>query len=330
MTFPWPDPPETLRFDRFMATALHHPEHGYYARRIRGVGGRGDFTTTAAISPALPRAVAAWALDALRRSGCRDLIELGPGEGSLAAALRRRLPWHRRVRLHLVETSAPLRERQRARLGDRVRWHPSAEAALDACNGRACLYSNEFADAFPVRRFRLVGGEWRESHVARDGERWEPAVDLPDSSVFERPWPDGQVVEVNESFHHWLGGALPRWRRGRMLTIDYGARSGELYHRQPQGSLRAYFHHQCLTGSEALARPGHQDLTADLNFTDLVRWSSPFAETRRLVTQREFLGPFVDASDPADCHAIDPHGAGTAFLVHEMEPRPPDRAPRAR
>ena len=35
-----------MRFDRFMELALHDPERGYYARRIRGVGKGGDFTTT--------------------------------------------------------------------------------------------------------------------------------------------------------------------------------------------------------------------------------------------------------------------------------------------
>ncbi len=319
--FPWSDPPAALRFDRFMEAALHDPERGYYARRIRGVGTRGDFTTTAAIAPSLPRAIARWAVGALRATGTRDLIELGPGEGTLAAAVRARLPWFRRVRLHLVETSSPLRERQQALLGTSVRWHDSVAGALEACDGKACLYSNEFADAFAVRRFRRHAEAWQESHVLPAGETWEPADALPESSIFDRPWPAGQVVEVADSYHHWLEDTLPRWVRGRMLTIDYGARAADLHHRQPQGSLRAYFHHQCLTGPEALARPGHQDLTADVNFTDLVEWTAPWAETLGLRSQREFLAPFTDPKSAADRYAIDPDGPGGAFLVHEIERR---------
>ena len=34
-----------IPFEQFMARALHDPQHGYYARRITGVGRRGDFTT---------------------------------------------------------------------------------------------------------------------------------------------------------------------------------------------------------------------------------------------------------------------------------------------
>ena len=64
--WPWRDAPP-LRFDRFMELALHDPERGYYARRIRGVGKGGDFTTTPMLTPALGKAVAAWAKAASTR-----------------------------------------------------------------------------------------------------------------------------------------------------------------------------------------------------------------------------------------------------------------------
>jgi N utilization substance protein A len=38
-------PREPIRFDVFMQRALHDPERGYYARRIRCIGRGGDFTT---------------------------------------------------------------------------------------------------------------------------------------------------------------------------------------------------------------------------------------------------------------------------------------------
>ena len=299
-----------------MAAALHDPDHGYYARRIRGVGQRGDFTTTAALSPALGKAIAAWANQALPEEGCRDLIELGPGEGVLADAVLKHLPWHRRLRtrLHLVETSHSLREKQQSLLGNQVQWHDSIEEALRASGGKACLYSNEFADAFPVRRFRKADDQWEELFLLPDREVWSPADQLPNSTHFTHPWPDQQIVEVHESYHDWLKSMFPDWKQGRLLTIDYGARVADLYHRQPQGSLRAYFHHQHFTGPEAYARPGHQDLTADINFSDLIQWSQPGTELVSHMPQSEFLAPFVDASNPADRYAVEPAGPGNAFL----------------
>ena len=308
--WPWNSPGE-LRFDRFMDLALHDPARGYYARRIRAVGKGGDFTTTPMLSPALAQAVGAWAAGAMKETGCRDLIELGPGEGRLAAAVLKCLPWWRRPRLHLVERSGPLRAKQAAVLGRRVRWHDSIEAALDSCGGNACIYSNEFADAFPVRRFRREEGGWSELFLD-PGEKWMPCAEPPDSSIFESPWPAGQIVEVADAYHDWLRGWLAGWRAGRMLTIDYGAEADAIYHRRPRGSLRAYFMQQRLEGPDIYLNPGRQDLTADVNFTDLQRWAEPRLDTVSLTTQREFLTPHAAAGD---ARLMDPAGAGEAFRV---------------
>ena len=311
---------ETLRFDRFMELALHDPERGYYARRIRGVGRGGDFTTTPMLTPALGKAVAAWAADAMKATGCRDLIELGPGEGMLAEAMLAALPWWTRLRsrLHLVESSVPLRGKQRQRLGNKVQCHASIADALAACGGNACIYSNEFADAFPVRRFRREETGWSELHVS-PAEEWRACPDLPDSSVFALPHPAGQVVEVADAYRKWLLDMIPHWRKGRMLTIDYGAEAGTLYHRRPRGSMRAYFMQQRLVGPEFYRIPGRQDLTADVNFSDLIRWPDAPMQTVRLCSQRDFLLPHADPANPADVHACDPDGAGAAFMVLDQE-----------
>lgn len=323
LMFPWhaSDPP--LRFDQFMAAALYDPRRGYYAKRIREVGARGDFSTSATLAPGFAAAVADWCRDALADCGCRDLIELGPGRGDLAAAIRRRWPRWRGPRLHLVERSEPLRALQQSRVGRRrIAWHDTVEDALEACGGAACLISNEFVDAFPVRRFRRNERGWSEHWLGPDGDFWEPVDALPESTLFDHPWPPGQIVEVHESYRTWLRDFAPHWRRGRMLTIDYGARAESLYQRRPEGSLRAYFHHQRLTGPEALARPGHQDLTCDVNFSDLVAWSGPFARVRSLVTQAEFLNGHADPARVADRFIADPDGAGGAFLCLDVERLP--------
>lgn len=319
---PWPwTSGEGLRFDRFMDLALHDPERGYYARRIRGVGSAGDFTTAPMMSGLLAKGIAAWAARALPESGCRDLIEIGPGEGLLAAAVLKALPLHRRwrTRLHLVETSRPLRGKQQALLGKRVVWHDSLESALDACEGRACLYSNELIDAFPVRRFRLEGWGISElfllpGEVPR--EDWRPAQDLPDSLQFNHPHRPGQILEVHESVQRWLAGWTPHWQRGAMLTIDYGAETTDLYHRRPRGTLRAYLRQERLEGHAAYQHPGRQDLTADVDFSDLARWLDALVPgTSTLGTQRDFLLPFARSNRPADAALIDPEGAGGAFKV---------------
>jgi SAM-dependent MidA family methyltransferase len=315
-----------ISFEEFMRRTLHDPQHGYYARRIRGVGQRGDFTTAPMLSDTLARAIATWAAQAMQETGCRDLIEIGPGEGKLAAAVFKHLPWRIRwrARLHLVETSPPLAEIQKEQLGRRTRWHDSPAAAFAACKGRAVIFSNELVDAFPVRLFEKQPDGWREIAVGEDAaESLMPPAPLPPSSVFSETHAPGQRVEVHDSYRLWISEWLPLWKAGRMLTIDYGAPVETIYQRRPRGTLRAYLFHQRLEGPAIYQNPGRQDITADVNFSDLVDWSAPWTTNVKLQTLAEFLVPVQDNGNPVDVGLSDPHGAGGAFMVLDQLCRNP-------
>lgn len=314
------------RFDHFMQRALHDPDHGYYTQRISGIGRRSDFTTAPMLSEATARAIADWAGRALRESGCRDLIEIGPGEGTLAAAVLRHLPWHVRwkTRLHLVETSPVLTSRQQELLGRRAHWHCHPLDALAACAGRAVIFSNELVDAFPVRRFQNTADGWRELAITFDaGHRAQesllPAAPLPPSSSFHQGHPPGQWIEVHNSYREWLGSWMPAWLAGRMLTIDYGGTATDLYHRRPNGTVRGFLFQQRLEGPAIYDNPGRQDLTADVNFTDLSDWSAPWASAVRLLSFREFIHPFAAPRNPLDQALLDPYGAGGVFQVLDQQ-----------
>ena len=312
---------KTIPFEQFMERALHDPQHGYYAHRITAIGRRGDFTTAPMLSEAPARAIAAWASKALRETGCRNLIEIGPGEGRLAAGVLKHLPWHVRwkTRLHLVETSTPLAQRQRELLGRRATWHSGMSDALAECHGQAVIFSNELVDAFPVRRFQKTGEGWQELAVHFDEQRrayeslLAPAP-LPNSSGFLASHSLGQWIEVHESYHRYLAEWLPSWKSGRMLTIDYGATAEKIYHRRPAGTTRAYLLQQRLEGPAIYENPGRQDLTADINFTDLMDWSKPWIREQTLISFAEFL------QSSRDDHGLtDNHGAGGAFLVLDQK-----------
>lgn len=309
-----------ISFEQFMENALHDPVHGYYARRIQAVGAQGDFTTAPMLSQAPAQAIAAWATQALRESHCRDLIEIGSGEGTLAAGVLKHLPWHLRwkTRLHLIETSRPLIARQQKLLGNRAIWHRSPQDALNSCQGSAVIYSNELVDAFPVRRYQKTPAGWQELAVRFDSQKQAqesllPPAPLPDSSGFLESHPLGQWIEVHDSYRRYLTGWLPHWKSGRLLTIDYGAAATRIYQRRPQGTLRGYLFQQRLEGPAIYQNIGRQDLTADVNFTDLQNWSQPWVRNQSLLTLGEFLAHFQ-----AD-QLTDPHGAGGAFLVLDQK-----------
>jgi SAM-dependent MidA family methyltransferase len=272
-----------IPFDTFMAIALHHPQDGYYTRNVRAIGSRGDFTTVPQLTPAIGQAIGGWLREeAAKRSWKRfNVIECGPGSGVLASAVMKSVGWfgRRKVDLHLVETSQPLREEQGKRLAGT--WHATIQEALAAGEGRALVYHNEFFDAFPCRVFRKEADGWSELHLTViEGKLLEvflpPTSPLPASTVFEREWTTGQRVEVFESVRAWMLEMAASWTSGAMFVVDYGGKTKDIYHRRPAGTLRAYRGQQRLTGDEVYELPGRQDITADVNFDDLSMWAREF------------------------------------------------------
>lgn len=105
-----------------------------------------------------------------------------------------------------------------------------------------------------------------------------------------------------------------------MLTVDYGGVGGSQYHRKMAGSLRAFWRHQCLTGSAVYSRFGEQDLTADVEFTDLETWGQKLGwKTLQKQTLAEWLSGVGNANikNDIDIRLLNPKNAGGEFLVWE-------------
>lgn len=308
-------------FSAFMARALFHPERGYYTRYIKTVGRGGDFSTSATLSPSLGHAVAAWLKAESRlQPQVRHIIEIGAGDGSLMHTVRKALGWwaRRRFTFHIVETSPVLRQAQQKKLGSKVTWHNDLESALAAAAGHAFIYHNELLDAFPATLVQWDAAEQRWLEVWVPEALHPHALDAAHYSALRHTtFADRQRCELHPSVRDWLHQWTPYWKRGAMLTIDYGADFPRLYHRQPHGTLRAYLLHQRLTGADIYANPGRQDITADINFTDYAAWLRELGHTQvSHQTLAEFLRPHS-----APDWLTDSEGAGTAFkcFVH----RPP-------
>jgi SAM-dependent MidA family methyltransferase len=329
------DTPEgSIPFEQFMRAALYDPEVGYYTARVREIGTRGDFATSSTIEPFMARAAALWFGRVSRdfRGGFRHFIELGGGNGTFAREFLRSIPLSLRLRTryHLVEISPSLRTTQRQQIqGYGIRWHETVKEALDAAGGVACIFSNEFVDAFPCRLLEWSGGRWAEIRIIKggDGLDWS-AVPLGDAvpsgfSALSEPslQREGQRVELHGSYRTWLAQELvPHWHAGRMITIDYGGEAGTIYQRRPLGSLRGYYRHQRREGTEVLRQFSFQDLTADVNFTDLRNWGEELGiHTVRLLTQADFLRAELDRGFPPNASSSDPLGAGEAFKVLDQE-----------
>ncbi len=315
-----------LPIDRYMDIALYDPEEGYYSESIQNIGARGDFSTSATLSPLLARTIVAhWRKTCKRIGKTIPLIEIGGGNGDLANAISRELGfWERiRTRYYIVDRSPTLRALQSLAVGNFARIYPSIEKALAKAGGIAFIFCNELADAFPARRFIFRHGEWMELGLSvQNGSITEtpmPCPSLPESTTLDLWRIEGQRVEINEAYHTWLKQwihNLQSWKAGTFVTIDYGDCVEELYYRKPQGTLRGYRAHQLLTGDELFRHSGKCDITCDVNFTDLRRIAdSCLSDTVTAMSQRDYLLPQADRQNPADCYLVSEPGPGDHFHV---------------
>ena len=315
-----------IRFDRFMQLALYDPQHGYYSRRIENVGRAGDFATSATLSSMLGKAITGFIGAETRRLrlGRPSIIEVGPGNGQLADDVLRQLPRWRLRRYLLVDVTEQLMRHYPLRVRERGTFCADLRAATTAASGYRFVFGNEFVDAFPCRRFRRTATGWTEGYLVLNGETWTEeylAVNqLPESTVWELSLPIGQVVEVHEAFRDWLNEATQILGSATVIFMDYGGRPEVIYQRRTEGSLRAYYRHQRLTGREIYQRAGLQDLTCDVNFADLMLWSKAAGwAAADPVDQREFILQWnpgaAKLSDPVSRQLLEPDGAGGAFKV---------------
>jgi SAM-dependent MidA family methyltransferase len=317
---------ESVTWEEFMFAALYDSRSGYYTTRIKSVGREGDFSTSATIDGALAQSVCEW-FRASRRGN--RFIELGGGDGSFAREFRRRLGvlsrW--RTRYDIVEISDGLQAMQRAALRFRggIRWHTRIEDAIAVSRYPVTIFGNEFVDAFPcVVLRRSSGGEWHELAVRRSASGLSSFWATPSSRALGAlAYSTGcdlavdSVCEIHLAFREWLERVSALDFTGTMLLIDYGDVFPNLYKRRPSGTLRGYFAQQRIEGAELLHRFGRQDLTSDVNFSDVARWATELGWTvGDTITQADFTkkwngGSASRVSDLAD--------AGGAFRVIQLQ-----------
>jgi len=260
-----------LTVAEYMAEALGHPTYGYYQRRDP-LGRAGDFITAPEVSQMFGEMIGLWCVEVWHAMGspspCR-LVELGPGRGTLMAdalrAARIRPAFGQAMRLHLVESSAYLRERQAELLGAR---HPQWNASIDQVpDGPMLLIANEFFDALPVHQFELTPEGWRERVIALADDRlaFGSAPPGPSFALLTERQLSGPAAEVSPAALKLAGeiGRRLAQHGGAALIIDYGT-SRSL----PGESLQAVRRHQPV---DPLAEPGDADLSAHVDFAALTR-----------------------------------------------------------
>ncbi len=267
-----------LRFDAYMARALFDTEGGYYASGRARIGRQGDFYTNVSVGRMFGRVIAAqhaeiWEL--LERPVPFDFVEQGANDGRLAADVLEALIANHpacaeATRITLVEPFPVLAATQHATLAAHSRQLRQIATLDDLPPFSGVHFTNEYADALPVRLFVRRGEAWLERHVAtRDGTLiFEDHPSTHPPAVLPANAPEGYLAEIRPASAPWIAAVSARLIRGAMLIVDYGYPRDQLYAPwRNTGTLSGYRAHR--RENAPLTDPGEKDLTAHVDFTEL-------------------------------------------------------------
>ena len=244
----------------------------YYSSQRNPIGTDGDFYTSPDLDPIFGQLLAQQFQEWAAGFDSFTIVELGAGKGLLARDILARHGF----RYMILERSPAMRQRQQELLGDYdVTWIDELPRGITGC-----IFSNEFFDALPVHRVVQRRGKLREIYVTENFEEVEGDLLQPITA----PLAEGQVAEINVEARHWIRRIAASLDRGYHIAIDYGYLRDEFY-AQPHGTLMCYWRHQAV--ENPYLRIGEQDMTAHVNFSDLME--EPSLETTLFATQKDYL-----------------------------------------
>jgi SAM-dependent MidA family methyltransferase len=278
-----------ISFRDWMQAALYDEREGYYCRPDLIPQGRaGDYRTAPESSPLFAATFARYfsklfaeLFPELGSSPTWTIFETGAGGGEFAYgvlnSLRANYPEVFSATSYVIDEVSPAARRRAAeRLSEfsgRLTFRRLDEIDNPAVAG--VCFSNELIDAFPVHRVIMRNGRLGELWVglSQDDFVWierDPAQHVAEyCQRIELQLAEGQIAEINLEAEKFISSAAGLLNRGFLITVDYGAEQSELLDSPDRfaGTLRSFHRHQLITN--VLARPGEQDLTTTVNWTQI-------------------------------------------------------------
>jgi SAM-dependent MidA family methyltransferase len=261
----------SMPLDEFVQWALYHPKVGYYQKEKKrvGKGAENDFYTSTSLGSLWGELIVASSLNLLTKQDAQNytFVEIAAEPSSSI----------------LENVEHPYRDHLIIRLGDPIQIPE-----------RSIVYSNEWLDAQPFKKFRFDGkhSQWKEIFVGvKENRLLEIAKDLSGSfgcplpknaaDGYEIDWPTGSIKSIHSLLNQ------NSWS-GLFLTFDYGLNSKAILKDRPSGTARAYKNQKM--SSEILAYPTDQDITCHLCWDILEDALDRYGFTEiTLQTQESFL-----------------------------------------
>ncbi|KAK1374339.1 Protein arginine methyltransferase NDUFAF7 [Heracleum sosnowskyi] len=307
----------------YMEEVLTNPKAGFYMNRdVFGEGG--DFITSPDVSQMFGEMVGVWAMclwEQMGRPGKVNLIELGPGRGTLMADLLRGSSklkeFTKSLNIHFVECSPALQKIQYKKLecldedggsknvdkkiisaltGSPVSWHTTLEQVPRGVP--TIIIAHEFYDALPVHQFQKASRGWCEKMIDVAEDQTFRVVLSPQPTpatlylIKRCKWAETEdisklnQIEVCPKAMDLTQSIAKRISSdgGGALIIDYGL-NGIV-----SDSLQAIRKHKFVN---ILDDPGSADLSAYVDFSAIKHSAEEAADDVSVhgpITQSQFLG----------------------------------------
>ncbi len=283
-----------LPADKFFKNVLYDKKFGYYTSQIP-FGESGDFITSPKISNIFSEIIAIWIVSSWESFGKPknfNLVELGPGDGSLATVLLRsfkKFPEFNSIKkMFLLEKSNLLRKMQKKKISNKkVKWINNLN---EIKKGPVIFFGNEFFDAIPIKQFKRENNNFFEKNYILDKKKKIKEIFIKASPASIKIIKSYKSLK-NLKFIEFPQFGLQELKKinqkiskltGCILLIDYG-------YLKPnnQNTLQSVMKHK---KNSLLDNLGKADITAHVNFALLNEFfEKDGLYVKNVISQKQFL-----------------------------------------
>lgn len=285
---------KTIPLDKFINKALYDNNYGYYTKK-NPFGIKGDFITSPNISILFSEIIAIWCIsfwENLGKPKIVNIIELGPGNGSLAQGLIKSLDnfknFKDKYKIHLLEKSKELIKIQKKKVvSKKVIW-------IDNLNkikkGPVIIIANEFFDALPIKQYIYKNKNWYEKYVKLEKHNnlkfYFKKISLPNFKKICKfdVGKNQNFIEFSIDIVNYIKkiSKIINKHNGGLICFDYGFEGKEMF-----DSLQSIKKHSY---AKVLTNPGDQDITHLVNFNFILNLTKKLnLYSEKVTTQGAFL-----------------------------------------
>ncbi len=282
--------------DEFLEKVLYEPNIGYYNNRIP-FGDKGDYITSPIISNLFSEILGIWIISTWEKLGkpkIFNLVELGPGDGSLMKVLVETFKnfnqFNKAVKLFLYEKSSNLKNIQKSKIkNNKIKWIKNFNSIK---KGPVIFFGNEFFDAIPIKQFSKDKKKFLEKCYIVDEsglkETFKKAsvndiFNLKSFKIFKKQdfieYPKLGFTELDKIVKKISNHS------GGILLVDYG-----YLHPFNENTLQAVMKNKKVKMSNLINYMGKADITYLVNFNLLKEYFlKKNLKVKNIVSQKFFL-----------------------------------------